>query len=62
MQVTKGTWCMCIQCVPGSLFLPPTPEPGNEATILAVPSVVSQMASGKIFVYPLKIGKLFVGL
>ena len=32
MQVTKGTWCMCEQCVPGSLSSSsPTREPGNEA-------------------------------
>ena len=31
MQVTKGTWRMCEQCVPGSLSSSPTQEPGNEA-------------------------------
>ena len=31
MQVTKGTWRMLEQCVPGSLSSPPTQEPGNEA-------------------------------
>ena len=31
MQVTKGTWRMHEQCVPGSLSSSPTPEPGNEA-------------------------------
>ena len=31
MQVTKGTWCMCEQCVPGSLSSSPTQGPGNEA-------------------------------
>ena len=32
MQVTKGTWYMCEQCVPGSPSSSPTQEPGNEAT------------------------------
>ena len=31
MQVTKGTWCMHEQCVPGSLSSSPAQEPGNEA-------------------------------
>ena len=31
MQVTKGTWCMRKQCVPGSLSFSPAQEPGNEA-------------------------------
>ena len=31
MQVTKGTWCMREQCVPGSLSSSPAQEPGNEA-------------------------------
>ena len=31
MQVTKGTWRMREQCVPGSLSSSPTREPGNEA-------------------------------
>ena len=31
MQVTKGTWCMCEQCVPGSLSSSHAREPGNEA-------------------------------
>ena len=31
MQVTKGTWRMREQCVPGSLSSSPTQEPGNEA-------------------------------
>ena len=33
MQVTKGTWRMREQCVPGSLSSSPAQEPGNEATI-----------------------------
>ena len=33
MQVTKGTWRMREQCVPGSS---PTQEPGNEANLLHV--------------------------
>ena len=31
MQVTKGTWRMREQCVPGSLSSFPTQEPGNKA-------------------------------
>ena len=31
MQVTKGTWRMREQCVPGSLSSSPAQEPGNEA-------------------------------
>ena len=31
MQVTKGTWRMCEQCVPGSLSSSHAQEPGNEA-------------------------------
>ena len=31
MQVTKGTWHMHEQCVPGSLSSSPAQEPGNEA-------------------------------
>ena len=31
MQVTKGTWRMRGQCVPGSLSSSPAQEPGNEA-------------------------------
>ena len=33
MQVTKGTWRMREQCVPGSLSSSPAQEPGNEASI-----------------------------
>ena len=35
MQVTKGTWRMRKQCVPGSLSSSPAREPGNEAKSLA---------------------------
>ena len=31
MQVTKGTWSMREQCVPGPLSSSPAQEPGNEA-------------------------------
>ena len=31
MQVTKGTWRMHEQCVPGSVSSSPAREPGNEA-------------------------------
>ena len=34
MQVTKGTWRMREQCVPGSLSSSPAREPGNEAISL----------------------------
>ena len=34
MQVTKETWRMREQCVPGSLSSSPAQEPGNEATIV----------------------------
>ena len=33
MQVTKGTWRMREQCVPGSLSSSPAREPGNEASL-----------------------------
>ena len=33
MQVTKGTWRMREQCVPGSLSSSPAREPGNEAKL-----------------------------
>ena len=36
MQVTKGTWCMREQCVPGSLSSSPAREPGNEAKAACV--------------------------
>ena len=35
MQVTKGTWRMREQCVPGSLSSSPAQEPGNEAIKVA---------------------------
>ena len=35
MQVTKGTWRMREQCVPGSLSSSPAQEPGNEAIVTA---------------------------
>ena len=37
MQVTKGTWRMREQCVPGSLSSSHAREPGNEAKALLVP-------------------------
>ena len=33
MQVTKGTWRMHEQCVPGSLSSSHAREPGSEATV-----------------------------
>ena len=38
MQVTKGTWRMREQCVPGPLSFSPAREPGNEAMLL--PAVI----------------------
>ena len=40
MQVTKGTWRMREQCVPGSLSSSPAQEPGNEATLERILSVI----------------------
>ena len=34
MQVTKGTWRMREQCVPGSLSSSHAREPGNEAKLM----------------------------
>ena len=34
MQVTKATWCMRKQCVPGSLSSSPSQEPGNKAKVI----------------------------
>ena len=39
MQVTKGTWRMRKQCIPGSLSSSPAQEPGNEATTAYVCAV-----------------------
>ena len=36
MQITKGTWCMGEQCVPGSLSSSLAQEPGNKATCAAI--------------------------
>ena len=36
MQVTKGTWRIREQCVPGSLSSSPAQEPGNEAKVIHV--------------------------
>ena len=36
MKVTKETWHMCKQCVPGSLSSSPAQEPGNKARPLLV--------------------------
>ena len=41
MQVTKGTWRMREQCVPGSLPSSPAQEPGNEAKIRIATDQVS---------------------
>ena len=34
MQVSKGTWRMREQCVPGSLSSSPAQEPGNKAILV----------------------------
>ena len=39
MQVTKGTWRMREQCVPGSVSSSPAQEPGNKATTTDTPSL-----------------------
>ena len=39
MQITKETWHMREQCVPGSLSSSPARKPGNEAT--GAPNVIS---------------------
>jgi len=36
MQVTKGTWRMCEECVPGSLSSSHAQEPGKEASNILV--------------------------
>ena len=42
MQVTKGTWRMREQCVPGSLSSSPVREPGKEArSAVAVRALIS---------------------
>ena len=43
MQVTKGTWRMREQCVPGSLSSSPAQEPGNEASVLHAGGFVKVM-------------------
>ena len=40
MQVTKETWRMREQCVPGSLSSSPAQEPGNEASLVATHELV----------------------
>ena len=46
MQVTKGTWRMREQCVPGSLSSSPAREPGNEARYIpTIPKCVSKLES-----------------
>ena len=45
MQVTKGTWSMRKQCVPGSLSSSPAQEPGNEAMPSLFQSVVTRVKS-----------------
>ena len=45
MQVTKGTWRMCEQCVPGSLSPSPAQEPGNEARQAPEPENLQQLRS-----------------
>ena len=53
MQVTKGTWRMREQCVPGSLSSSPAQEPGNEArAIHAIACWMSTTKSRKPAVLP----------
>ena len=40
MQVTKGTWRMREQCVPGSLSSSPAREPGNEASLASIAALL----------------------
>ena len=40
MEVTKGTWRMCAQIVPGSFSSSPTREPGNEAKYKLIVQIV----------------------
>ena len=44
MQVTKGTWRMREQCVPGSLSSPAR-EPGNEAKLHVEDKAIIQLGS-----------------
>ena len=50
MQVTKGTWYMRKQCVPGSLFSSVAQEPGNEASPETNPSgaAINQMVQNHL--------------
>ena len=60
MQVTKGTWRMREQCVPGSLSSSPTQELGNEATChVAVLLTILPRQSSKVNV---QISKSFVDM
>ena len=47
MQVTKGTWRMREQCVPGSPSSSPAQEPGNEATSLSAFVISKTHISGQ---------------
>ena len=51
MQVTKGTWHMRKQCVPGSLSSFPAQEPGNEAEKEAVKKTSAKMLLLILYVY-----------
>ena len=48
MQVTKGTWRMCKQCVPGSLSSSPQQEPGNEAMPNSDSGCEAALPKGKV--------------
>ena len=53
MQVTKGTWRMREQCVPGSLSSSHAQEPGNEARLcpnMVIPKYGSNYV--QIWLYP----------
>ena len=47
MQVTKGTWRMREQCVPGSLSSSPTQEPGNEASMSDTVTINADIKKGR---------------
>ena len=51
MQVTKGTWRMREQCLPGSLSSSPAQEPGNEAILHHVTHQPNISLSFKVSLY-----------
>ena len=49
MQVTKGTWRMRKQCVPGSLSSSPAQEPGNKAKEVVADDKTGFLAMNLVF-------------